>query len=197
VNALGRSARIVGWVAVLALVWPREHERSQGSSSFASRLLGPIASLAAGVEWVRSDLAWRAGLEEEAHGLAERALALDPRSEAGWIAFGLHLAQDCASASREPDPSRRRAWIEEGLAVLRRGEESVAHPEELEFVQGLILAQVGRACLAGEEAPDWPGGARGAWEQAREALLAAARGGKRDAAEQAISIERALDTLER
>ncbi len=196
-RARARLAQAAGWAAVLLLARPVQRELPLGSPSLALRLLGPIASLAAGVEWVRSDLAWRAGLEEEARGHAERALALDPRSEAGWIAFGLHLAQDRASASREPDPARRRAWIEEGLLVLRQGESRVGHPEDLAFVRGLILAQVGRACQAGVEAPDWPGGARGAWEQARDAFLAAARAGHRGAAEQAAGIERAIQTLGR
>ncbi len=189
--------RALGWIAAAALAWPPGEPPAGAPSALAPRLLGPISSLAASVEWVRFDLAWRRGRTEEAYARAERALELDPRSESGWIAFGLHLAFDRASASAEPYPRRRRAWIEEGLAVLRRGEARARDPGELLFVRGLVLSHVGRLCLTESGGPDWPGGTRAAWEEGLAAFRAAERGGNALAGEQARSLDRALAELER
>jgi len=119
------------------------------------RLLGPFLELAAELQWVRFQQARLAGEEAHALELAEGALALDPRSSAGWVALAEHLALDLASAEREPDLARRRAWFQAGLEVLTRGGGEAEHPEELELARGLLY--YGKASGDPELAP---GGAR-------------------------------------
>ncbi len=102
-------------------------------------LLGPCAELVAQLQWLRFHAASRRGEEARAFELAEGALALDPRATEGWQTLAAHLVFDLASREREPDLLRRRAWFEAGLAVLERGAERAARPEELELLRGLVL----------------------------------------------------------
>lgn len=106
--------------------------------SLLLRLLGPGAVLAARIEWVRFDLALRAGDLELAYARADTALWIDPGSTEGWKLYAAHLAFDRAAEEREPDPTRRRAWFEAALALLARGEASARAPAELALFAGLL-----------------------------------------------------------
>lgn len=141
-------------------------------------LLGPFAALAAELEWLRFQAAAERGEEARALALAERALALAPRSTAGWQFLAAHQGYQCASPGREPELARRRAWFEAALATLDRGRAHAAHPEELELFRALLL--LSRADLDPELVP---GGARELATRARAALAEAARLGSREAAE--------------
>lgn len=138
------------------------------ASSAVQRLLGPVAGLAAGVEWVRFDAALRDGNPERAYVHAETALALRPSSPAGWSAFARHLIFDRASRESEPDPERRRYWIRAGLALLERGEARCARPGELAFMRGNVLANF--VAVLPDEELGWPGGARAALDEALRAF---------------------------
>ncbi len=141
-------------------------------------VLGPFASLAAQLQWLRFHAASRRGEEARALELAESALALDPRASEGWETLAAHLVFDLASREREPELARRRAWFEAGLALLARGVERAAQPAELELFGGLVLF----AKAAGDPELD-PGGARALRAAAAAALeRAAALGDPRAAA---------------
>lgn len=122
-----------GFVLSLAGLW-REPPRERDG------LLGPIASLAASVEWVRFDTALSRGRTDLAYGRAEHALELDPASTDGWAFFASHLVFDRGSAEVEHDPERRWEWIRAGLEVLERGEESAREPARLVLYRGLVHA---------------------------------------------------------
>ena len=92
------------------------------------RLLGPIASAAASVEWARYVGALDAGDVTRAYGHAARALSLDSRAAAGWLTLADHFIFIRASPLEEADPAARRRWIREGFAVLRSGELRAASP---------------------------------------------------------------------
>ncbi|HJO27597.1 MAG: hypothetical protein CMK00_09125 [Planctomycetes bacterium] len=154
------------------------------------RVLGPLAGLAASAQWVRADLALEAGREDLAWSRAERALALDPSATDGWYYLARHLALDRSAADRCPDQAQRAHWFRLGLAVLKRGEAHAANPAELVLDRGLLLAWLGS--LPEGEIP-WPGGAAGAWGQARQAFLRAAELGHPQSAELA---ERATLVME-
>lgn len=146
-------------------------------------LLGPFASLAAQLQWLRFHAASRRGEEARALGLAESALALDPRASAGWETLAAHLVFDLASREREPDLARRRAWFEAGLALLARGVEHTAQPAELELFRGLVLF----AKAAGDPELD-PGGAPALRAAAAAALERAAALGDAKAAALAAQV---------
>jgi hypothetical protein len=173
---------VLGWTAVGLLVGasfllgrgipPRERR-----GSLPLRLLGPISSAAAGVQWVRVHAALRASRTDLALARGSLALELDPGATAGWLMLAGHLAFDRASAEREPSPQRRLAWVRAGLALAARGEEQARDPARLARWQGLVLGK-----LAQEDEPlPWPGGVRGLWLEAaghfdRAAALGAADG---------------------
>ena len=186
--------RLGAWALTLWLLWPAERAREPGPPApLGERLLGPIASLAASVQWVRFDLALRDGRFERAYARADAALALDPVSPEGWLTLGRHLVTYRASPENEPDPARRAAWIRAGLEVLAEGERESNAPGELALAQGVFLAFY-VAAIAGE-APrelDWPGGERGALEEAREAFGRAAGHGHPRAAAGLEAVEAAL-----
>lgn len=174
--------RLPGWlVACVALALivapialdrrPREH------LSFAERALGPIAGLAASVEWVRADNALRHERFELAYARAEHALALAPRAPEGWKFLARHFAFQRASPQREPDPRLRQQWLQAAFDVLERGEKVVRPGGELSFERGLILLDCAEIAtlptVAPEERP-WPGRASGTYEQAARAFVRAA-----------------------
>jgi len=167
------SARIVGWLAALALLVPWSKDEHGHGRPASVQLLGPVASLAASVLWVRFDLALREGEPERAYALASDALRLDPRSTTGWSTLSHHLIFERASLENEPDPARRRQWIRSGLDVLARGESEVRAAGELAFLAALVLNYV--SLIADEIA--WPGGAVGALDEALECLERAASAG--------------------
>ncbi|MDP6539250.1 MAG: tetratricopeptide repeat protein [Planctomycetota bacterium] len=135
------------------------------------RLLGPIGSLAATVQWVRVDAELDAGRPQRAYALAERALALAPADEGGWLHLARHLAYQRGSPEVEPLPARRTQWVNKALAVLARGEAGVDQPHLLRFERGLLLLHVGLS----DGAVPWPGGTDAALEQAAAAMEEAAR----------------------
>jgi hypothetical protein len=103
-------------------------------------LLGPIAGLAASIEWVRFDSALSRGRTDLAYARAEHALELDPTSTDGWSYFASHLVFDRGSAEVEHDPERRWQWIRAGLEVLERGEATAREPARLVLYRGLVHA---------------------------------------------------------
>ncbi len=146
----------------------REHATS---SSLAGRLLGPVAALAASVQWVRADVAFRRGRVELFLTRAETALALAPESADGWSYLAMNQAFSLASPEREPDPARRLAWIRAGLATAAEGERVALAPGELAVLAGTIMVKT--AALD----PDlpWPGGLTAIWEAAADHFERAGR----------------------
>ena len=136
------------------------------------RLLGPIASAAASVEWARSPGALADGDVAGASGHAARALSLDSRATAGWLTLADHFVFIRASPLEEADPEARRRWIREGFAVLRSGEDRAASPGVLARYAATIKA----AFLADlpDEGLGWPGGPRALLDEARADLERAA-----------------------
>lgn len=172
-----RVGHTLGWIAVAALLvlGPAPLRRGphvERRPGVLVRLLGPIPSLAAGVQWVRFDLALRDGRPELAYAYAGSALALDPRSPGGWLTLARHLVFERGSPSAEPLPAERRRWIRAGLAQLERGEASARTPALLAFVRGTILAEF--VAEIPDEELGWPGGRRAALEEARGAFERAA-----------------------
>lgn len=127
--------------------------------------LGPFASFAATVQWARTDAAFDSGRLDVGLARAESALALDPEATQGWSWLASVLVHRFGAPEFEAASQTRRVWVEAGLAVLARGEEVAAEPEELAFHAGLVLAFV--ASLP-EEVLEWPGGAAAAWTGAAE-----------------------------
>ena len=163
-------ARLLRWSCALlagAALWftplPATHAGSVGSS-LGVRLVGPIAALVASAQWVRADLAFRAGRVELFLARAQTALNLAPESAEGWRYLAWHQAYTLASPEREPDPARRVAWVRAGLATAAQGERVADRPEELALLCGLILVKLPSVD------PDlpWPGGMAAAWEAAAE-----------------------------
>ena len=166
-------------VALIALAPGRLRSGSAIDRGLAQRLLGPVASLAASAQWVRVDLAFRAGEIELALARAEQALALDPRSPDLWYDLAWRQAFTLASPERELDPALRKAWLECGLATAAEGEARSRDPAKLALLQGSILVKT--AWL--DPALPWPGGVRGMWtDAARHFERAAALGHPRAAA---------------
>jgi len=175
-------ARALGWalvaallaVAVLAGRGVPAHARAR---SLPLRLLGPLSSAAASVQWVRVRSAMRAGRTDLALARSHVALALDPGATSGWLLIASHLAFDRASAEREPRPERRLAWTRAALQLAELGERSARDPARLALWQGLVLSK-----LAQEEAPPpWEGGPHALWLEAaghfeRAAALGAPEG---------------------
>lgn len=83
-------------------------------------LAGPIAPLWAAVAFLRSDLAMQSGEAGAALGRAEAALRLCPHNPDGWASLVLWQGGTLASAVRESDGERRRAWVEAALATAER-----------------------------------------------------------------------------
>ena len=160
---MSHSWRMLGWGAVLVSIafapGRASDERPRGP---AQRLLGPISSLAASAQWVRVDLAFRAGRPELGFARAERALALDPASPEGWSFLARQQAFSLASVEREPDPRRRRSWIRAGLETAARGEALSRDPAGLARLQGEILVKV----VWLDPDVGWPGGVDALWLEA-------------------------------
>lgn len=147
-------------------------------SSLTMRLAGPLAGPLAAAQWVRVDLAIRAGRTDLALARAETAFTLNPTSTSGWFFLSRHLAFDLASPAREPDAAVRRRWVRAALAVAARGEASADEPAELAFWQGLVLTRTAEV----DPELGWEGGVVGLWSEAAEQFERAARAGHPDAA---------------
>ncbi|MFN0008158.1 MAG: hypothetical protein ACKVXR_09645 [Planctomycetota bacterium] len=172
------------WIAVAGLfAWafvPAQADAARrAAGSPVERLLGPVASLAASVQWVRFDAALRRGDTARAYARAEGALRLDPGEPSGWIFLARHLVYERGSLLREPDRDARARWVEAGLDTLRRGEPQARDPGALLFERGVVLAF--QASLPDEDRA-FPRGETEAWELASEAFAAAAAAGSPDAA---------------
>jgi len=153
------------------------------------RVLGPVASLAADVQWVRADVAIRRADYARGYERAETALAIDPEDPAGWIFLAHHLLYERASLAREPDRDARARWIRAGIATLERGERASRDPGEVFFEHGVALAFQG-SLADGDRA--WPESAAEAWELANRAFEAAAAHGTPNASRAAsLARERA------
>ncbi|MGD2016996.1 MAG: hypothetical protein PVJ89_02665 [Planctomycetota bacterium] len=178
------TRRPLGALALLALVGAALAPRAgQGPEDRArmgpvQRLLGPIASAAASVEWARYMGALDRGDTPMAYAHAARALSLDSRAAAGWLTLADHFVFIRASPLEEPDAAARRRWIQEGLAVLRSGERRCAAPGALARYAA-ILRSAYLSELPEDRLP-WPGGARALLEEAREDLDRAAALGADD-----------------
>jgi hypothetical protein len=134
------------------------------ASTALERLAGPLAELVANVQWVRFQRARIAGRAALAVARAEGALAWAPRSTDGWDLLASYLALELASAEREPDVARRRAWLEAGIGVTERGEELADDPARLALLRGVLYTS------KAEEDPELdPGGAPALWERAARA----------------------------
>lgn len=160
-------ARAAGWALVvllasisIALRW--NAPKSPSSSSLPLRLLGPIASAAASVQWVRVHSALREGRTDLALARGHTALELDPGATSGWLALAGHMAFERASPEREPSAERRLAWVRAALDLAARGEQRARDPARVALWQGLVLSKLARE----DEPLDWPGGARGLWTEA-------------------------------
>lgn len=176
---LWNVAALAGAATLFVLAPGRTLRREGGERGLAVRLLGPIASLAASAQWVRVDLAFRAGRTELALARAEQALALDPGSPELWNALAWVQAFVLASPEREPDPGLRLAWLRSGLATAAEGEARSREGAELALLQGLILV---KAALLDPDLP-WPGGPKGMWAEAARHFERAQRLGHRAAPE--------------
>jgi hypothetical protein len=146
---------------------------------FATRLLGPLAPLAAHAQWLRADAAIEDGRIDLALARAELAFALEPADFERRIALSHYLAFELASPERETDPARRLAWLRAALDVVRRGEERARDPGALAIWAGLMLAKA----AATDPELAWPGGTEGLWRDAADEFARAARAGSADAPE--------------
>jgi hypothetical protein len=133
-----------------------------GSTDRLVRLLGPVSGLAANVQWVRADLAFRGGRIELFHSRARTALTLAPDSAEGWKFLARQQAYALGSPEREPDGERRLSWVRAGLATALEGERRAARPAELAWLAGFILTK----CATVDPELPWPGGPAGLWEEA-------------------------------
>lgn len=173
-----RRRRPVLWVLLGAAVALQVASLPRGAPDAATEppsvttaLLGPVAGLFASVLWVRVDAAFAAGEPARAFALAERALDLDPGATDGWSTLVWYQAVQLAAPAREPDADRRRRWLENGLAVARRGEGSAREPSALARLAGDILFVHADA----EPPTPWPGGRAGLLAAAAEAYTRALR----------------------
>lgn len=157
------SFAVLAGAALLFTPLPASEAGAAGSS-LGARLVGPIAALVASAQWVRADLAFRAGRVELFLARAHTALQLAPESAEGWRYLAWHQAYALASPEREADPERRLAWVRAGLATAAQGERVAKHPEELALLGGLILIKLP---MVDPQLP-WPGGMAAAWEAAAE-----------------------------
>lgn len=127
--------------------------------------LAPITAFVATIQWARADAAFDKGRLDIGLARAERALELNPEATEGWSWLASVLVHRFGAPEFEASLAARRTWVEAGLAVLARGEEVAAEPEELAFHAGLVMAFV--ASLP-DEVLEWPGGAGAAWTEAAE-----------------------------
>jgi hypothetical protein len=164
-------------------------EPAPPGSSLTMRLAGPLAGPLAAAQWVRVDLAIRAGRTELALARAETAFELNPTSTSGWYFLSRHLGLDLASPEREPDAEVRRRWVRAALAVAARGEARAENPAELAFWQGLLLARTGEV----DPQIGWEGGADALWTEAAEHFERAERLGHPDGAAAAAQARRVRD----
>ena len=144
-----------------------------------ARWLGPIGNLAAGLQWVRADTAFRRNDDIVGFARAELALALDPGATGTWSLLAQRQMLQRAAPGRGTTPAERRAWIEAGRETLRRGLATARAPEELWFLEGYLLM----FCAERDPELGWPGGDQAILQEAWTALDRAAQLGHREAME--------------
>ncbi|MEM9801412.1 MAG: hypothetical protein AAGA20_13880 [Planctomycetota bacterium] len=190
-------ALLVAALAAIATAFLQRPEPAdvRAKSSPLQRLLGPIASAAASVEWARFARTLDRGDAPRAYGHAARALTFDGRSAAGWMTLGDHFIFTRASPLEVDDAAQRRRWIRAGLDVLLAGEERVAAAEELAYYAALIRVQF--LAQIPDEALAWPGGSDALLEDAREDLSRAEAGGHPGVADLRTRIEERRGAEER
>lgn len=175
----------LGWLVVAALLvlsfgLQRSLAARERPRGLAERLLGPIATLAASIEWVRADAALRAGDYPLAYSRAETALELEPSRADAWIFLAHHLIFERASLAREMDREERRTWVRAGLDVLERGLRASDDPGEILVYRGAVF--VALASLPDGDRP-WAGSASQAWLDAADSFERAAAAGHENAAQ--------------
>ncbi len=187
-TCLAVAAALVAWIAM------RSGTAEARAGSLTERLLGPIADMAATMQWVRVDEAENAGHPELAQARAAIALDISPGDPSGWIYFGEHLIYDRASPLREPDPIARERWVRAGLAVLERGERESRRPGRVAFARAAVYL-----ALASLDDADRPLPIRrvDALVAAADAFERAARAGEPLAAEYAEKVRREAAEEER
>lgn len=196
------ARRAILWCASIALVAaPCALPRPDAGASALERVLGPLAGIAASVEWVRADAALRRERFELAYARAEHALALSPSAPDGWLFLARHFAHQRASLERERDATVRRQWVQAAFDVLARGERRAGAGGALAFERGLLLfgfAKIAELPDVPEAERPWPGNARAIYSQAARAFDRAAELGHKDGAEYAeIARARQRETSER
>ena len=159
---------------------PRDAE-ARAAMGPVQRALGPLASVAASIEWVRFRAVLRAGDTARAYAIADSALELDPLGQGGWLDYAQHLIFERGSFLENETPEGRRRWIQAGLELLARGETLCSTPGELAFTAGLIRS----GYLAGIPDGDlgWPGGPDALLAQGRADLERAVASRRKGAAE--------------
>jgi hypothetical protein len=166
-----RRAKLwIGWTLaalLFAASWFLQRGETAGirERGMVQRWLGPIAVLAARLEWVRADLALRAGDQASAYARAETALDLEPENAEAWIFLAHHFIFERASFAREVDLAERKSWVETGLDVLERGRRASSDPAKIMFYRGGVFEYL--AAIPDADRP-WKG-------DRRAALLEAAR----------------------
>ena len=168
----GRRLRPIHWIGgplvLLALLLPGLFTSPPPNASarpLPLRLLGPVADVAASIQWVRFQRARLDGRVELAIARAESALELAPENSAGWEVLAAYLALLLGSPEREPDPGRRLHWFRAGLAVTERGEEQATRGGDLAVARAILFAT--KAEL--DPQLPWPGGVPALWEEAARA----------------------------
>ncbi|WP_145202437.1 hypothetical protein [Planctomycetes bacterium Poly30] len=171
-----------------AWLGPRDAE-ARAAMGPVQRALGPLASVAASVEWVRFRVALRSGDTARAYAIADSALELDPLGTSGWLDYAQHLIFERGSFLENESPEARRRWIQSGLDLLARGETVCRVPGELAFQAGLIRS--GYLAAIPDEDLRWPGGPEALFDQGRRDLLRAVAAGRKGAREVLESLDEA------
>lgn len=136
-----RLALVVGIVLVavaFAFAPPPVEIATRRATGPTQRLLGPLSSVAASVEWVRYSLALAEGDEQRAFVHARRGLALDPRSASGWSTLASHFIFLRGSPSETPTEAERKQWFKAGFDVFDEGMSRAESPRDLAFESGLV-----------------------------------------------------------
>jgi hypothetical protein len=116
---------------------------NQGGPAAPRSWLGPLAPIAAQVQWIRAEEAILDGYPGRTLNLMESAIELDPSVAAGWISLADHLGLYLASAEAGESMGARVAWLASALEATRQGQEWVPHPEDLAFHRGILLVSHG------------------------------------------------------
>lgn len=175
---LGAPLVLAQFEPTAAWIGPADRE-ARASMGPTQRALGPLASVAASIEWVRFRGALLRGDMAAAYAIADAALALDPSGEGGWLEYAQHLIFVRGSFAENETPAGRRGWITSGLELLRRGEALCRTPGELAFAAGLI--RTGYLATIPDEDLGWPGGPEALLRQGTADLQRAAALGHRGA----------------